>query len=174
MKNKTAKEILIELYGPECFIDKLHLRVDNQPKRYKSKKQLKIMKTLTYHHIKEKRNGGKATVENGALLSEENHQWFNKQSPEVQAELNRKFQEYKRCQLEIVDKDVNEISPNININAICIDTKQLIVENKNKTEPYSKSHTETYNRAKTKRDTQKQVEEVLCKSYKGDNDEYVR
>ena len=166
MKNKTAKEILIELYGPECFIDKLHLRVDNQPKRYTSKKQLKEMKRLTYHHIKEKRNGGKATVENGALLSEENHQWFNKQSPEVQAELNRKFQEYKRCQLEIVDEDVNEISPNININAICIDTKQLIFESKNKTEPY--------NRAKTKRDTQKQVEEVLCKLYKGDTDEYVR
>ena len=30
--NKKAKERLIELYGPECFIDKLHLRKDKDRK----------------------------------------------------------------------------------------------------------------------------------------------
>lgn len=53
------------------------------------------MKQLTYHHIKEKRNGGTATVENGALLSFENHMWFNQQSPEAQKSMNQAFQEYK-------------------------------------------------------------------------------
>ena len=73
MDNKKAKEKLIKLYGNECFIEKLHLRKDNEPRKYKSKGQMKRMKQLTYHHILERRRGGKATVENGALLSAENH-----------------------------------------------------------------------------------------------------
>ena len=35
------------------------------------------MKQLTYHHIKEKRNGGATTVENGALLSLYKHNYLN-------------------------------------------------------------------------------------------------
>lgn len=93
--NKKAKERLIELYGAECFIEKLHLRKD-KGRVYKGKKQKEKMKQLTYHHILEKRNNGKATVENGALLSAENHAWFNKQSQQAQAQMNQIFQEYKR------------------------------------------------------------------------------
>ena len=71
--NKGAKQKLIKLYGAECFIEKLHLRIDDKPRHYTSKGQRQRMKQLTYHHILEKRNGGQATVENGALLSAENH-----------------------------------------------------------------------------------------------------
>ena len=59
MGNKQAKEKLIKLYGPECFIEKLKLRKDTEPKRYKSKGQMKRMKQLTYHHIRMKKNGKK-------------------------------------------------------------------------------------------------------------------
>lgn len=93
--NKSVKNQMIKLYGRECFIDKLNLRKDDKPKRYKSKGQLKRMKQLTYHHIKERRNGGKTTIENGALLSAENHMWFNKQSKSEQNKMNKAFQEYK-------------------------------------------------------------------------------
>ena len=93
--NKKAKERLIELYGAECFIEKLHLRKDKN-RVYKGKKQKEKMKQLTYHHIVEKRNNGKATVENGALLSVENHAWFNKQSQQAQAQMNKMFQDYKK------------------------------------------------------------------------------
>ena len=92
--NKSAKEELIRLYGKECFIEKLHLREDTE-RRYTGKAQYHRMKQLTYHHIREKSKGGKATVENGALLSAENHEWFNRQSKEKQRELNNAFQEYK-------------------------------------------------------------------------------
>lgn len=95
--NKGAKQKLIQLYGKECFIDKLKLRPpEDKPARYKSKGQMKRMKQLTYHHIREKSKGGKATVENGALLSAENHEWFNKQPQYIQRQLNNIFQEYKR------------------------------------------------------------------------------
>ena len=94
--NKHIKDRMVAKYGPECWIEKLHLRTDTEPRRYTSKAQMKRMKALTYHHIKERRNGGKSTEENGAILSAENHQWFHKQPPEVQVRLNQIFQEYKR------------------------------------------------------------------------------
>lgn len=65
--NKRAKERLIELYGPECFIDKLHLR-PYEPIKYTGKGQMKRMKQLTYHHIKPKSEGGKATIENRSFI----------------------------------------------------------------------------------------------------------
>ena len=102
MSNKKAKEKLIQLYGAECFIEKLHLRKDTE-RYYTSKGQLKRMKQLTYHHIRMKKDGGKATVENGALLSNENHTWFHKQPKESQAKMNKKFQEYKKCKIEFTD-----------------------------------------------------------------------
>lgn len=144
MSNKKAKERLIQLYGAECFIEKLHLRVDEEPRRYTSKGQYKRMKQLTYHHIREKCNGGKATVENGALLSAENHEWFNKQSKEAQKQMNELFQRYKasvECKVEFVD----DLDTRFSIASAIIVPAEL-----------EKDH---YNRAKEKREWKKQVEE---------------
>ena len=144
MSNKRAKERLIQLYGAECFIEKLHLRKDTEPRRYTSKGQRKRMKQLTYHHIKERRYGGKATIENGALLSEENHIWFNEQSKEAQKQMNELFQQYKasvECKVEFVDN----LDTRFSIASAIIVPAEL-----------EKEH---YNRAKEKRAWQKQVEE---------------
>ena len=51
--NKSVKAELIKRYGAECFIEKLHLRKDKEPRRYKSKGQRKRMKQLTFHHIRD-------------------------------------------------------------------------------------------------------------------------
>ena len=144
MSNKRAKEKLIELYGAECFIEKLHLRVDKEPRRYTSKGQYKRMKQLTYHHIREKQHGGKATVANGALLSAENHEWFNKQSKESQKQMNELFQKYKQsveCKVEFVD----ELDTRFSIASAIIVPDEL-----------EKEH---YNRAREKRKWQKEIEE---------------
>lgn len=143
MSNKKAKQKLIRLYGAECFIEKLHLRKDTEPRRYKSKGQYKRMKQLTYHHIREKRNNGKATIENGALLSAENHIWFNKQSEESQKQMNELFQKYKQsveCKVEFVDN----LDTRFSIASAIIVPAEL--EKK-------------YNRAREKRAWKKQVEE---------------
>lgn len=108
--NKKAKEMLIKRYGNECFIEKLKLRQD-KGRVYKSKKIKEKMQQLTYHHILEKKNGGQATVENGALLSAENHAWFHKQSQQSQAKMNGIFQEYKRQ----VDLGVAVLVPQIGV-----------------------------------------------------------
>lgn len=143
MSNKEAKQRLIELYGAECFIEKLRLRKDTEPRRYKSKGQRKRMKQLTYHHIQERSNGGQATVENGALLSTENHEWFNRQSKEAQRQMNELFQRYKNsveCSVEFVDN----LETNFSIASVIIVPAEL--ERK-------------YNRAREKRTWKKQVEE---------------
>lgn len=144
MSNKRAKERLIQLYGAECFIEKLHLRKDTEPRKYTSKGQRKRMKQLTYHHIKERRYGGKATVANGALLSEENHIWFNEQSKEAQKQMNELFQQYKasvECKVEFVDN---------------LDTRFSIASAIIVPAETEKAH---YNRAREKRAWQREVEE---------------
>lgn len=105
--NKTARKKLEERYGKECFIEKLGIRKFDKPRKYTSKGQKEKMKQLTYHHILEKSKGGKATIENGALLSTENHIWFHQQGEEKQAKMNQMFQEYKHladeCKVVLVD-----------------------------------------------------------------------
>lgn len=144
MSNKKARKKLIKLYGAECFIEKLHLRTDTEPRQYTSKGQYKRMKQLTYHHIREKQYGGKATVENGAILSEENHIWFNEQSKEAQKQMNELFQKYKHsveCKVEFVE----ELDTRFNIASAIIVLSDL-----------EKEH---YNRAKEKRAWQREIEE---------------
>lgn len=147
--NKKAKEELIRRYGAECFIEKLKLRKDTEPKRYKGKGQMKRMRQLTYHHIKMKKDGGRATVENGALLSAENHAWFHKQSPRDQAIMNEMFQEYKRqyqeCQIVFVDE--LELPFEVKTMEFHIDEREL--------------KRTKYNRAKEKREFQRLVDEEL-------------
>lgn len=107
--NKSAKQALIRRYGNQCFIERLHLR-DTKGLKYTSCGQLRRMKQLTYHHILEKSKGGRATIENGALLSEENHEWFHRQPKEAQRVMNNMFQELKRqidyqeCNVEFVEE----------------------------------------------------------------------
>lgn len=147
--NKRAKEELIRRYGAECFIEKLKLRKDIEPRRYKGKGQMKKMKQLTYHHIRMKKDGGRATVENGALLSAENHAWFHKQNSQDQAIMNAMFQEYKKqyqeCQVVFVDK--LNLGFEIKAMEFHIDERE--------------QKKEKYNRAKEKREFQRQVDEEL-------------
>ena len=144
MSNKKARKKLIKLYGAECFIEKLHLRKDTELRQYTGKGQYEKMKQLTYHHIREKQHGGKATVENGALLSAENHIWFNEQSKEAQKQMNELFQKYKQsieCKVEFVD----ELDTRFTVASAIIVPVEL-----------EKEH---YNRAKEKRAWKKEVEE---------------
>ena len=107
--NKAAKQALIRRYGNVCFIERLHLR-DTKGLKYTGCGQYKRMKQLTYHHMLEKSKGGKATIENGALLSEENHEWFHKQPKAEQQKMNNMFRELKRridyeeCGVEYVEE----------------------------------------------------------------------
>ena len=113
------------------------------------------MKSLTYHHIRERRKGGKATVENGALLSMENHQWFHKQSKASQGYMNAIFQEYKRqvdesaeCAVKFVDDLDTPFE--IRVTDIVLDKNGRLLSEEKK---------EKYNRTAKKREDRKLAEE---------------
>ena len=126
--NKKVKNELIRLYGNKCFIERLHLR-DTGNIRYRGCSQYKKMKQLTYHHIRMKKDGGKATIENGALLSAENHQWFHKQPKERQEQMNNMFKALKReidqHRLEVEYVEEIECPFNINCGEILFEDNQI-------------------------------------------------
>ena len=106
--NKSVKDAMVRKYGAKCFIEELGLRSKEDIERDLkglNKKQKALMNVLTFHHIKERCAGGRATEENGAILRNVNHIWFNSLSKEEQERLNNLFQEYK--------KKFNKISINI-------------------------------------------------------------
>lgn len=145
--NRNIKLKMIAKYGEDCWIDKLHLRpAEDTPRKYSSKGQLKRMKQLTFHHIKERSKGGRATEENGALLSAENHEWFNKQPKEVQDKLNQIFQEYKKSfNQNHPDSSTSEYDTSVSLSY-------------DKVISLAKS---SYNRAKDKREARKRIQEDL-------------
>lgn len=96
--NKAIKNSMIKKYGKKCFIEELGLRtreeIEQDLKRFKKSKRAELL-MLTFHHIKERRYGGAATEENGAILRNINHIWFNSLDMNEQRRINRLFQEYK-------------------------------------------------------------------------------
>ena len=111
------------------------------------------MKQLTYHHIVERRNGGRATVENGALLSAENHAWFNQQGPEKQRAMNQAFQTYKKT-MNVAIMQGNKIE----VQQLKFDMSDCIeiplIDNRK------------YNRAKVKREWEKKARKELEEYYR--------
>ena len=164
--NKAVKERLIERYGAECFIERLKLR-DTSGLRYTGSGQRKKMKMLTYHHIKEKSKGGKATIENGALLSAENHAWFHQQDRADRERMNQQFQDLKRdidnnyepCEVQLVPEEEIELPAEVNVMAVNLEeNSQGNIDITPKAKVKKK-----YNRAKQKRKTER-----LIKRYYGE------
>lgn len=75
-------------------------------------------------------------------MSAENHEWFNKQSKQAQAEMNKRFQEYKKCKVVLVE----DLNLDIEIKAIPFEIDER---------PKQK-----FNRAKEKQKFRKIVEEL--------------
>lgn len=96
--NKSIKDKMIKKYGKKCFIEELGLRtkeeIEQDLLKYKKSKR-KELQMLTFHHIRERCKGGLATEENGAILRNINHIWFNSLSRDEQARINKLFIEYK-------------------------------------------------------------------------------
>ncbi len=102
--NKKAIIKLTSVFGHICFLNGVIL----------------VKNPITYHHIVAKRNKGKATFENGALLCHLEHQMFNaiERDNQRHAEsLNDGFMEYKQTRnrqiiaqmREFVDERINAL-----------------------------------------------------------------
>ena len=113
--NRAIKEKMIRKYGRKCFIEELGLRspeeVEADLKKYKKNKRAELM-SLTFHHIRERRLGGDASEENGAILRNINHIWFNSLSRAEQRRINNLFIKYKAQDKFIEFKDRIKVSEN--------------------------------------------------------------
>lgn len=107
------------------------------------------MKQLTYHHIKMRKDGGKATIENGALLSTENHAWFHKQTPEKQTAMNKAFQQYKMAMAIVTTAGVQQTKE------IEFDMSDCITISLERNRETTKQR-----RAREKRELRKEMEEI--------------
>ena len=94
-KNRSAREMLEKIYGKKCMIHE-GIRKLSPPKpskgHYKGKS---IARQLTYHHLKAKRYGGKATLDNGACLCRTCHDWLEQLSEKEREKVNDELRQYK-------------------------------------------------------------------------------
>ena len=84
-------------------------------------------------------------------MSQENHEWFNKQSKEAQDEMNQIFQQYKKSVLNITACSINVEQFTINKQELDMSDCLTIDVKQNK---------KLYNRAKEKRDWKESLERI--------------
>lgn len=104
-KNRSAKKELERIYGKGCFFNRARcaerieamggiktFKVFIQEKRFKGKP---ISHQITYHHLKHKSEGGKATVDNGANIEEVAHQYMHSLPREQEEVVNNMIRDFK-------------------------------------------------------------------------------
>ena len=111
--NKNARKDLESIYGKkdmfteamiEQQIDELNktrkrkiktYREYKQQCRFTSSKEKSMERMLSYHHLRHKQNGGKADVQNGALLSALPHSYLHSLPRDEEEIINNMLREYK-------------------------------------------------------------------------------
>ena len=94
--NRSAREMLEKIYGKHCFIHEGIRKLKPPTPKKGTYKGKSIAYQLTYHHLKAKRDGGKATVENGACVCRSCHDWLEQLSEQEREKVNDELREYKR------------------------------------------------------------------------------
>lgn len=167
MKNSTARKLLEQRYGKGCFMERAGIRKITYKQEQELKKTIKGFKKLdrriTYHHLRQKSQGGDVSIENGANLAAYNHEWLHQQSPEVREKINQELRDFKfhidtaiiQAKANGLEIDAAEIVPDFS------ETMEIPVYNipKSKGRHKKGSKYETFNRAKVKRETEQMIKE---------------
>ena len=117
--NRSAKKELERIYGKGCFFERAHIaerieamggirtfKIFVQEKKFKGKP---ISHQITYHHLKHRSEGGKATVENGANVEEVAHQYLHSLPRNQEEIINNMLREFKlNCVMMTGDGQVQE------------------------------------------------------------------
>ena len=159
MSNDSARRELERLFGKICFIEKLGIRYIPPRERKKIKGYTKYDDILTYHHIQERHLGGKATVENGAIVRGYNHRWLHSLPEHEKQLINQAMQEYKASVLRARQNGV-DIRPE---DILTPEDLQEVIEmtNLSTLNTEVKGKRQKFNRAKQKRETQQLIDDAL-------------
>ena len=103
--NKNIKEQLIKEYGNGCMFERAHIaeRIAARGgirtfKSFQTEKRFKGQKLsyqLTLHHLQHRSEGGKTSVENGAVVSEAAHQYIHSLPRDEEECINNMLREFK-------------------------------------------------------------------------------
>lgn len=66
-----------------------------EEKHYTRKQRLRYEQTMTYHHLKHKSEGGRTTTENGAVVSDSEHQFLHSLPREQEEIINNHIRKWK-------------------------------------------------------------------------------
>jgi len=110
--NKSVRQELERIYGKKCFIHDIP-EIKRQISGYKTfKGRYKVNKTsnkLTYHHLKPKSEGGKNTIENGAVVCAECHSKLEKLKPAEREKINNMIRQYKLSVITFNTEEVKQV-----------------------------------------------------------------
>ena len=179
MTNKSARLALEAIYGKGCMFQKAYIakKIEQiggiktyktfvEEKHYKLKKIKSLERTMTYHHLKHEADGGRATVRNGAIVNELAHQYLHSLPRDEEEIINNMLRQYKyefemRGGLMIPTDNGLEMQQPFSIDLgfdIGDDYISIPVYDNTKEDMEKR---QKFNRAKVKRDFQRQVEEEL-------------
>lgn len=151
--NKSARRELERIFGKICMVEAAGIRYIPKEKRKKIKGYSRYDDVITYHHIHERAKGGKATVENGALVRGYNHRWLHSLSEEKKEEVNQRLIEFKVSTIQALGDKIFET------HIASIPLEMDPAEEFDTIPVFDNDKKKKFNRAKTKREFQKQIDD---------------
>lgn len=120
--NKKTRIALASIFGSGCMFKKSHaeqfiekLGTIKTYKRFKSEQHFTSKKTkileqrLTLHHLIHRSEGGKASVENGAVINELAHRYIHSLPRDQEEIINDYLREWKRQNYQEVSIELGDI-----------------------------------------------------------------
>ena len=158
-KNSKARKKLEKIYGKGCFMERAGIR-----KITGFKKDAYIM---TYHHMRHVSEGGKATVENGANLALENHEFLHSLPREEEEKINNEIRRWKANFILMNNGEVKNSAslefPDLtnDENCIIIKLKETTKAQYEELQRQKQQRKQQFNRSKIKRETQQMIDDEL-------------
>lgn len=174
--NTKGRHQLEQIYGKGCMFKKAN--VEQQIEALKSKRIIKSYKVflkemkytlkkirqlegnMTYHHLKHRSEGGKTSIQNGAIVNELAHRYMHSLPREDEEVINDMIREFKLSGGVMVplEKGIDVQPIELELDFDMSDCITIPVYDNTK-EDYEKR--KKFNRAKMKRETQQFIEDEL-------------
>ena len=158
-KNSKARKKLEKIYGKGCFMERAGIR-----KITGFKKDAYIM---TYHHMRHVSEGGKATVENGANLALENHEFLHSLPREEEEKINNEIRRWK-ANFILMNNGKVENSASLEFpdltndkNCITIKLEETTKDQYEELQRQKQQRKQQFNISKIKRETQQMIDDEL-------------
>ena len=157
--NKQARKELERIYGKGCMFSKAKIAEKIEARggiktykqyketvRYKRSKKIQMEKTMNYHHLKHKKDGGKATIENGAVVNSLAHQYLHSLPREQEEVINNMLRDYKKSFVlgtaQISSRGIEKVQeirlPEITEDCLEIEAETMTAEEKAMYEEYKR------------------------------------